>query len=113
MTTSPRAPRPGTRPSQSRGRAAQRSLSLRSTRVRTDARTELSIPNGALATMNIENFTRRDKIQFAPVLAIRCETTADQLLTCIFEAADKFTAGAPQHDDMTLLVCTFNHSSVQ
>jgi MscS family membrane protein len=54
-------------------------ISLRSTRVRTDARTELSIPNGALATMNIENFTRRDKIQFNPVLAIRCETSADQL----------------------------------
>jgi MscS family membrane protein len=54
-------------------------ISLRSTRVRTDARTELSIPNGALATMNIENFTRRDKIQFNPVLAIRYETTADQL----------------------------------
>jgi len=54
-------------------------ISLRSTRVRTDARTELSIPNGALATMNIENFTRRDKIQFNPALAIRCETTGDQL----------------------------------
>jgi MscS family membrane protein len=54
-------------------------ISLRSTRVRTDARTQLSIPNGALATMNIENFTRRDKIQFNPVLAIRYETTADQL----------------------------------
>jgi len=35
-----------------------------------------------------------------------CTTTAGQLLTCIFDAADKFTAGAPQHDDMTLLVCT-------
>ena len=46
-------------------------ISLRSTRIRTDARTELSIPNGALATMNIENFT--------PALAIRCETSADQL----------------------------------
>ena len=54
-------------------------ISLRSTRVRTDARTELSIPNGGLATMNIENFTRRDKILFNPVLAIRYETTADQL----------------------------------
>jgi MscS family membrane protein len=54
-------------------------ISLRSTRVRTDARTELSIPNGALATMNIENFARRDKIFFNPALAIRCETTADQL----------------------------------
>jgi MscS family membrane protein len=31
------------------------------------------------ATMNIENFTRRDKILFNPVLSIRYETTADQL----------------------------------
>lgn len=35
-----------------------------------------------------------------------CKTTAQQLLTCIFEEADRFTAGTPQHDDMTLLVCT-------
>ena len=54
-------------------------ISLRSTRIRTDARTQLSIPNGALATMNIENFTRRDKILFNPALGIRCETSADQL----------------------------------
>jgi MscS family membrane protein len=54
-------------------------ISLRSTRIRTTERTELSIPNGALATMNIENLTRRDKILFNPTLAIRCETSADQL----------------------------------
>ncbi len=54
-------------------------IGLRSTQVRTDARTQLSIPNGALATMSIENFTRRDKIQFAPVLAIRYDTSAEQL----------------------------------
>jgi len=35
-----------------------------------------------------------------------CTVTAQQLLTCIREAADAFTAGAPQHDDMTLLICT-------
>jgi len=60
-------------------------ISLRSTRIRTDARTELSIPNGALATMNIENFTRRDKILFNPALAIRCETSADQLCYLLAE----------------------------
>ncbi len=54
-------------------------ISLRSTRVRTDARTELSIPNGTLATMSIENFSRRDKILFNPALAIRYDTTGDQL----------------------------------
>jgi sigma-B regulation protein RsbU (phosphoserine phosphatase) len=35
-----------------------------------------------------------------------CTHTARQLLDCILAAADKFTDGAPQHDDMTLLVCT-------
>ena len=54
-------------------------ISLRSTRIRTIERTQLSIPNGALATMNIENLTRRDKILFNPTLGVRCETTADQL----------------------------------
>ena len=34
-----------------------------------------------------------------------CTKTAQQLMDCILAAADKFTAGAPQHDDMTLLVC--------
>ncbi len=37
-----------------------------------------------------------------------CAVSAQELLTCILEAADKFTAGAPQHDDMTLLICTVN-----
>jgi sigma-B regulation protein RsbU (phosphoserine phosphatase) len=31
--------------------------------------------------------------------------TARQLLNCILEGADRFTAGAPQNDDMTLLIC--------
>jgi MscS family membrane protein len=54
-------------------------ISLRSTRIRTPERTQLSIPNGALAAMNLENLTRRDKILFNPTLKIRCETTPDQL----------------------------------
>jgi len=35
-----------------------------------------------------------------------CTHSAQQLLDCIITAADKFTDGAPQHDDMTLLICT-------
>lgn len=54
-------------------------ISLRSTRIRTTERTELSIPNGSLATMNVENFTRRDKILFNPTLGVRMETSPDQL----------------------------------
>jgi len=54
-------------------------ISLRSTRVRTDERTQLSIPNGAVATMNVENITRREKILFNPSIGIRPETSPDQL----------------------------------
>jgi len=35
-----------------------------------------------------------------------CTHSARQLLDCVLTAADKFTDGAPQHDDMTILVCT-------
>ena len=54
-------------------------FSLRSTRIRTPERTELSIPNGALATMNVENLSRRDKILFNTKLGLRYETSPDQL----------------------------------
>jgi sigma-B regulation protein RsbU (phosphoserine phosphatase) len=42
-----------------------------------------------------------------------CTVTARQLLSCILEAADKFTSGAPQHDDMTLLICTVNNPAAR
>jgi MscS family membrane protein len=54
-------------------------ISLRSTRIRTPERTQLSIPNGSLATMNIENLSRRDKILFNTRLGLRYETSPDQL----------------------------------
>jgi MscS family membrane protein len=54
-------------------------ISLRSTRIRTPERSELSIPNGSLATMNLENLSRRDKILFNTKLGLRYETSADQL----------------------------------
>jgi MscS family membrane protein len=54
-------------------------ISLRSTRIRTPERTELSIPNGSLATMNVENLSRRDKILFNTKVALRYETSPDQL----------------------------------
>ena len=60
-------------------------ISLRSTRIRTVERTELSVPNGTLATINVENFTRRDKILFNPTLSLRYETSADQMRYLVAE----------------------------
>ncbi len=54
-------------------------IGLRSTRIRTLKRTVVSVPNGQLAVMSLENFTMRDKIWFHHTLHLRYETTADQL----------------------------------
>jgi MscS family membrane protein len=60
-------------------------ISLRSTRIRTPDRTELSIPNGSLATMNVENLSRRDKILFNTKLGLRYETSPDQMRYVLVE----------------------------
>ena len=32
------------------------------------------------------------------------QSSAQQMLDCLFDAADAFAAGPPQHDDMTLVL---------
>jgi MscS family membrane protein len=54
-------------------------IGLRSTRIRTLERTVVSVPNGQLALMSLENFTMRDRIWFHHILHLRYETNADQL----------------------------------
>ena len=54
-------------------------IGLRSTRIRTEERTLLAIPNGTVATINLENLSRRDKILFKTNLSLRSETKADHL----------------------------------
>lgn len=60
-------------------------IGLRSTRIRTLDRTVLSIPNGEFASMQIENFSRRDRIRLAATLGLRYETTPDQLRYVLVE----------------------------
>ena len=54
-------------------------IGLRSTRVRTEERTLLAIPNGTVATINVENLSRRDKILFKTVLGLHSNTTSDNV----------------------------------
>jgi MscS family membrane protein len=54
-------------------------IGLRSTLIRTLNRTVVSIPNGQLSTVSIENFALRDRFLFKHTLNLRYETTADQL----------------------------------
>jgi MscS family membrane protein len=54
-------------------------IGLRSTHVRTLDRTIVSIPNGEFASLQIENFAKRDRIWLHATLRLRYETTPDQL----------------------------------
>jgi MscS family membrane protein len=60
-------------------------IGLRSTRVRTEERTLLAIPNGTVATINVENLSRRDKILFKTVLALHTETPQQHVSAVISE----------------------------
>jgi MscS family membrane protein len=69
-------------------------IGLRSTRIRTPERTIVTIANGQLATMNLENYTLRDKFWFHPTIALSQQTTSDQMQTVlrrIREMLDKHT----------------------
>jgi MscS family membrane protein len=54
-------------------------ISLRSTRIRTLQGTELSVPNGQLANMNLENLSRREKFLFEIRIGVQQETSPAQL----------------------------------
>lgn len=54
-------------------------IGLRSTRIRTLDRTLVTVPNGHLSSISVENFGLRDKIWFHPTIQLRYETSADQL----------------------------------
>jgi MscS family membrane protein len=54
-------------------------IGLRSTRVRTEERTVITIPNGKLAEMRIESFAVRDRCRLACTLGLVHGTTANQV----------------------------------
>lgn len=54
-------------------------VGLRSTRIRTLDRTIVSLPNGQIAIMKLETLSARDKFWFHPAIALRYDTTRQQL----------------------------------
>jgi MscS family membrane protein len=54
-------------------------IGLRSTRVRTLDRSVVTIPNADFATMQLENLAARDRMRLTTTIALRCQTTPDQL----------------------------------
>jgi MscS family membrane protein len=54
-------------------------IGLRSTRIRTEERTVVTIPNGTVATANLENFRFRDKILCRQLVRLRYDLSPDHL----------------------------------
>jgi MscS family membrane protein len=75
-------------------------IGIRSARIRTLDRTVIAIPNAELVRMQVENFSRRDRIRIRAILRLRLETTPDQLrylLTRLWEMVQAHPRLA--HDD--------------
>ncbi|MCC8360699.1 mechanosensitive ion channel family protein [Salinimicrobium sediminilitoris] len=60
-------------------------VGMRSTRIRTLARTVVTIPNGEFSSSKIENYAHRDKFWFNTVIGLRYETTPDQIRYLLVE----------------------------
>src|SRR5215471_14301255 len=78
-------------------------IGLRSTRIRTEERTLVAIPNGTVATINLENLSRRDKIQFKTNLGLRADSKADHVRFVIAEIR-KLLYGHPKIETQTVRV---------
>ncbi len=60
-------------------------IGLRATRVRTLDNTVISVPNLEFAQLQLENFSKREKIWYHPQIRLRYETTPDQVRYILVE----------------------------
>jgi MscS family membrane protein len=54
-------------------------IGLRSTRIRTNDRTLVTVPNSQFSTMTLENYSRRDRMWFHPTVRLRRDTSPEQV----------------------------------
>jgi MscS family membrane protein len=67
-------------------------IGMRSTRLRTNDRTIVTIPNGEFSSLQIENFAHRDRFLFAPKLRLHFSTTPAQMRSLLAELRTLLTA---------------------
>ena len=60
-------------------------IGMRSTKIRTNERTIVTIPNGSFSSDKIENYAHRDRFLFHTVIGLRYETTPDQIRFLLVE----------------------------
>jgi len=67
-------------------------IGMRSTRIRTNDRTVVTIPNGEFSSQRIENFAHRDRFLFAPKLRLPLETSLAQMRVVLAELRTMLTS---------------------
>jgi MscS family membrane protein len=67
-------------------------IGLRSTRVRTNDRTLVSVPNSQFSTMTLENLSKRDRFLFNQILHLRFDAKTDQIKQVMDRLNDLFTS---------------------
>ncbi|HEY3454100.1 MAG TPA: mechanosensitive ion channel family protein, partial [Bryobacteraceae bacterium] len=72
-------------------------IGLRSTRIRTNDRTVVTVPNSSFSTMTLENYSRRDRLWFHPTLQLRRDITSSQVRE-MMDALDKILREHPMID---------------
>jgi MscS family membrane protein len=85
----------------------------RSTRIRTLDRTLITLPNGRLADMRIENFTSRDRMRLATVLGLVYSTTSGQM-RAVLEGVEAALRAHPRiwPDAVVVRLAAFSASSL-
>ncbi len=88
-------------------------VGMRSTRIRTFAKTVVSIPNQALANATVENHSLMPKRRIKFTLGVTYESTVDQV-TGLVERIEGYLKSSPDIDQEFMLVkfTTFNDSSL-
>ena len=67
-------------------------IGIRSTRIRTNERTRVTIPNGNFSSLQIENYTLRDRYLFSPTLNIVANLDADGIDRVLAAVREALTA---------------------
>ncbi len=67
-------------------------IGMRSTRLRTNDRTLVTIPNGDLSTQRIENFARRSRFLLNRTMVLRYDSTSEKIRLFITKCEDIFKA---------------------
>jgi len=87
-------------------------IGMRSTRIRTPDRTVVTIPNGQLADMQIEDFASRDRIRFAATLSLAYGTSEAQVRRVLTEIEAMLRAHPKVWPDPVAKLLGFSPSSV-